>query len=126
MERIWQAYRARFQQELFFKFAKYQLNWTTPRLRHPEQADRWTQLVLFAYTMIRLARPLVADHRLPWERSLNADKLTPYRVRRALALLVPSLPRVTNPPKPYGRSPGKRRGVKSGPAPRYPAIKKSA
>ena len=126
LERIWQAYRARFQQEHFFKFAKYQLNWTTPRLRHPEQADRWTQLVLLAYTMIRLARPLVADQRLPWERPRENGKLTPYRVRRALSLLVPSLPRVINPPKPCGRSPGRRKGVKSGPAPRYPAIKKSA
>lgn len=126
LEQVWQAYRARFQLEHFFKFAKDQLNWITPRLRHPEQADRWTQLVLLADTMMRLARPIVADQRLPWERPLQADKLTPYRVRRSLSVLLPSLPRITNPPKPCGRSPGRRKGVKSGPAPRYPAIKKSA
>ncbi len=126
LERVWQAYRARFQLEHFFKFAKYQLNWTTPRLRHPEQADRWTQLVLLAYTMLRLAHPVVADQRLPWERPLADGKLTPYRVRRALSAVLLSLPHITNPPKPCGRSPGRRKGVKSGPAPRYPAIKKSA
>ena len=43
LKRIWQAYRARFQLEHTFKFVRYQLNWTTPRVRHPEQADRWTQ-----------------------------------------------------------------------------------
>ena len=126
LERVWHAYRARFQQEHFFKCAKYHLNWTMPRVRHPEQADRWTQLILLAYTMMRLARPVVADQRLPWERPLPEGKLTPYRVRRALSALLPSLPRIAHPPKPCGRSPGRRRGVKSGPAPRYPAIKKSA
>jgi hypothetical protein len=95
-------------------------------VRHPEQADRWTQRVLLAYTMLLLARPVVADQRLPWERPLTDEKLTPYRVRRALSLLASSLPRVANPPKPCGRSPGRWKGMKSGPAPRYPASKKSA
>lgn len=126
LERIWQAYRARFQLEHTFKFVRYQLNWTTPRVRHPEQADRWTQLVVLAYTMIRLARPVVADHRLPWERPCQTGKLTPYRVRRALSLYLPHLPRLAKPPKPCGRSPGRPKYAKSGPAPRYPAIKKRA
>lgn len=124
LERIWYAYRARFQLEHTFKFARYQLNWTTPRLRHPEQADRWTLLVLLAYTLIRLARPVVADHRLPWERPCQEGKLSPYRVRRALSLWLPHLPRLAKPPKPCGRSPGRPKHAKSGPAPRYPALKK--
>ena len=44
------------------------LGWTTPRLRHPEQADRWTWLVLAGYTQLRLARQVACDQRLPWER----------------------------------------------------------
>ncbi|HLV97236.1 MAG TPA: NF041680 family putative transposase [Ktedonobacterales bacterium] len=126
LERVWKAYRARFQLEHCFKFCKYSLNWTTPRVRHPEQADRWTELVLLAYTMLRLARPMVADQRLPWERPLKAGKLTPYRVRRALSVMLPHLPPLVNPPKPCGRSPGRPKNAKSGPAPRYPALKKSA
>ncbi len=126
LERVWQAYRARFQLEHFFKIAKYQLNWTTPRVRHPEQADRWTHLILLAYTMMRLARPVVADQRLPWERPLTTGQLTPYRVKRSLSALLPSLPAVANPPKACGRSSGRPKHAKSGPAPRYPAIKKSA
>src|SRR5215207_8688602 len=50
------------------RFAKQTLGWTTPRLRHPEQAERWTWLVLAAYAQLRLARQLVADQRLAWER----------------------------------------------------------
>jgi hypothetical protein len=50
------------------RFAKQTLGWTTPRPRHPEQADRWTWLVLAAHAQLRLARAVVADARLPWER----------------------------------------------------------
>ena len=46
---------------------KQTLNWTTPRVRTPQQADRWTWLVVLAYTQLRLARRTIEDvHRL-WE-----------------------------------------------------------
>src|SRR5215218_7805311 len=38
------------------RFWKQTLHWTLPRPRTPEQADRWTWLVLAAYTQLRLAR----------------------------------------------------------------------
>jgi hypothetical protein len=47
------------------RFAKQTLGWTTPRPRHPEQADRWTWLVLSAYSQLRLARPVACDQHLP-------------------------------------------------------------
>jgi Transposase DDE domain len=59
------AYVRRFDLEHTFRFLKQTLNWTLPRVRHPEQADRWTWLVLLAYTQLRLARPLVSDQPLP-------------------------------------------------------------
>ena len=40
------------------RFLKQTLGWTIPRVRHPEQADRWTWLVLAAFTQLRLARAL--------------------------------------------------------------------
>ena len=67
-----------------FRFIKQTLGWHTLRVRHPEQADRWTWLVLAAYTQLRLARALVADRRLPWERRHPPGHLTPNRVRRAV------------------------------------------
>jgi len=36
--------------------------------------------VLLAYTQLRLARPIAADTRLPWERPLPTHRLTPTRV----------------------------------------------
>jgi hypothetical protein len=61
----WRAYLRRFDIEHTFRFAKGALGWTTPALRTPEQADRWTWLIVAAYTQLRLARGLVADDRLP-------------------------------------------------------------
>lgn len=109
-----------------FIFVKRTLNWTVPRLRHPEQADCWTPLVVLAYTQLHLARPLVADHHLPWEKSLADSKLTPYRVRRAFSSLLEQVSTPANLPKPCGRSPGRPKGRLSGHAPRYPAVKRAA
>ncbi len=79
---LWRAYVHRFDVEHTIRFFKQTLNWTVPRVRHPDQADRWSWLILAAYTQLRLARACVADQRLPWERPLEEGKLTPYRVRR--------------------------------------------
>jgi DDE superfamily endonuclease len=123
---LWRAYVHRFDVEHTLRFAKQSLLWTTPRVRHPEQADRWTWLVVIAYTMLRLAKTLVRDQRLPWERPRSPHRLTPYRVRRAVSALLPSLGTPADPPKPCGRSSGRPKGRRSGPAPRHPAIKKAA
>jgi hypothetical protein len=123
---LWRAYVHRFDVEHTLRFAKQTLLWTAPRVRHPEQADRWTWLVIVAYTMLRLAKALVHDQRLPWERPRPPQRLTPYRGRRAVSLLLPGLGTPASPPKPCGRSPGRPKGRRSGPAPRHPAIKKAA
>jgi hypothetical protein len=106
------------------RFAKQTLGWTIPRPRTPEQADRWTWLVLAAYTQLRLARELACDQRLPWERPRPQPRLSPLRVRRGFPRLLVRLGSPASTPKPFGRSPGRPRGRVSGPATRYPAIKK--
>jgi hypothetical protein len=125
---LWRAYVHRFDLEHTYRFCKQTLNWTIPRVRHPEQADRWTWLVLLAYTQLRLARRAIEDRRLPWERPQRPDRrvLTPARVRQAFPQLLVALDTPADVPKPCGRSPGRPSGHRSGPAPRCPAIKKAA
>jgi hypothetical protein len=123
---IWRAYVRRFDLEHTFRFVKQVLNWTTPRVRLPEQADRWTWVVVIAYTQVRLARSVVCDQRLLWERPPPLVGLTPYRVRRAFSRVQAPLGTPASSPKPCGRSPGRPRGRRSGPALRYPALKKTA
>jgi DDE superfamily endonuclease len=123
---LWRAYVRRFDLEHTLRFCKQHLGWTTPRVRHPEQADRWTWLVVAAYIQLRLARPWVGDRRLPWERPLDPGKLSPFRVRRGLSALLPMVGTPATAPKPCGRSPGRPTGRRSGRATRYPALKKAA
>ena len=123
---LWRAYVRRFDLEHTLRFCKQTLGWATPRPRHPEQADRWTWLVVAAYTELRLARRGVADRRLPWERRLPADRLTPSRVRRDFPQVLAALGSPASEPKPCGRSPGRPKGSRSGRAPRHPARKKAA
>ena len=123
---IWRSYVRRFDLEHTFRFLKQSMGWTTPRVRHPEQADRWTWLVVAAFAQLRLARTCVADLRLPWERRYDRGRLTPVRVHRAVSSLLGELGTPAKPPKPCGRSPGRPKGRLSGRAKRYPAIKKAA
>jgi DDE superfamily endonuclease len=120
---VWQAYVARYSIEHTFRFFKQTLKWTTPKLRRPEAADRWTWLLLLAYVQLRLARDLVADVRLPWQRPLPPERRTPARVRRGFSSLLAHLGSPANLPKPCGRSPGRPKGKWSRPAKRFPAVK---
>jgi hypothetical protein len=122
----WRAYLRRFDIEHNIRFAKNTLGWTTPALRTPEQADRWTWLVVTSYTQLRLARPLVADLRLPWERTREPGKLTPARVRRGFRRLGAIIDTPASPPKSDKPGPGRPQGTRTGPRTRHPAIKKAA
>src|SRR5215204_264329 len=126
LDLLWRSYVRRFDLEHTFRFLKQSMGWTTPRVRHPEQADRWTWLVVAAYTQLRLARARVADLRLPWERRYEAGRLTPVRGHRAVSSLLAHVGTPAKAPKPCGRSPGRPKGRLSGRAKRYPAIKTAA
>jgi hypothetical protein len=126
LDLAWRAYIRRFDLEHTIRFAKQTLGWTIPRPRQPEQADRWTWLVLASYTQLRLARRVAADARLPWERPRPQPRLSPLRVRRGFPQLLAALGSPAATPKPSGRSPGRPKGRPSGPATRYPAVKKPA
>jgi len=95
-------------------------------VRHPEQADRWSWLVLAAYAQLRLARGIVADARLPWERAQRPRWLTPRRILGGFATLLGVVGTPAKPPKPCGRSPGRPKGSRSGPAKRHRALKTAA
>jgi hypothetical protein len=126
LELCFRAYLRRFDLEHTFRFAKNTMGWTAPSLCTPEQADRWTWLVVAALTQLRLARGLVDDLRLPWERPLDPRKLTPARVRRGFRRLRATLGTPASPPKSDRAGPGRPKGTATGPRQRYPVIKKAA
>ena len=89
------------------------------------QADRWTWLILAALTQLRLARPLVTDHRPPWQPRQPAHAFTPGRVRQSVGQLLPRIGTPASHPKPIQPGPGRPKGSRSTPAQRHPAIKKN-
>ncbi|MFF3584966.1 NF041680 family putative transposase [Streptomyces mirabilis] len=120
VDRFWQAFLRRFDLEHTFRFAKQTLGWTTPKLRTPEAADRWTWLLIVAHTQLRLARPLAVDLRRPWEKPTASGRLTPARVRRGFRNIRAHIACPTRVPKPRGVGPGRAPGAKNKRrAPRY-------
>jgi hypothetical protein len=120
---VWRAYTARFSIEHTCRFFKQTLRWTTPKLRSPVAADRWTGLLLLAYGQLRLARDAVGDCRLPWQPPLPTERRTPARVRRGFSQLLAQLGSPVCTPQPCGRSPGRPKGKRSPPVLRFPAVK---
>ena len=109
----WQAFLRRFDIEHTFRMLKQTLGWTRPKVREPESADRWTWLVIAAHTQLRLARPMAADLRRPWEKPTEPAKLTLARVRHGFRNLRATMPPVTGAPKPSTPGPGRPPGSKN-------------
>jgi len=126
LDLCWRAYLRRFDIEHSFRFVKSTLGWVTPALRTPEQADRWTWCIIAAYTQLRLARSLVDDIRLPWEKARHPTQLTPARVRRGFCRLRATIGTPAQPPKSDRAGPGRPKCTWRPPRTRYPAIKKGA
>lgn len=113
-------YQRRFAVEHSFRFLKQEVGWTTIHPRAPATADRWRWLLAAGLWQLWLARAHVADARVPWERPVAADRLSPGRVRRAFGGLLLQVGAPVRPPIPRGKSPGRRGGQGPGRAPRYP------
>jgi hypothetical protein len=126
VDRLWQAYLRRFDLEHTFRLFKQTLGWTKPRIRDPRSADRWTWLIITAYTQLRLGRDLTNDMRRPWERpAAKPDRLTPARVRRGFRHLRGKLPVPANAPKPTRPGPGRPPGSRNKHVATHPPVGKT-
>lgn len=126
LDEIVRLYGLRFSLEHGFRFEKQSLLWDKPRLRSPEQFQRWTDVVAAAHNQLVLARPLVQAHRQPWERPCTTRASTPQQVRRAMGRIMAELGTPARPPQPRGKSPGRQRGAIIKRADRFPVVYKAA
>jgi hypothetical protein len=110
---LWQAFLRRFDIEHTFRFFKQVLGWTAPKLRDPAAADRWTWLLIAAYTQLRLAAGLAADLRLPWQRPQPPGRMTPARVRRGFRAVCEQAGTPAAPPRPSRPGPGRPAGSRN-------------
>ncbi|MCH7663383.1 MAG: transposase [Chloroflexi bacterium] len=119
---IWQAYIHRWPVEPGIRFRKQRLGWTTPQFQHKETGDRWSWLVALAVWLLFLARPIVADQPLPWQKPQS--KLSPQRVQQALPLIFAQFGSPARKPKMRGKPPGWPRGKRRTPKQRFKVVKK--
>jgi hypothetical protein len=71
-----------------------------------------------------LAREIVQDNPLPWQKPLARESLTPGRVARAFVGILAVVGTPAPSPKPRGKSPGQPTGRKQTPRIHYPTVKK--
>ena len=116
-------YARRYCLEHGYRTAKQDLLWETPRLRTPEQFERWTDVVSVVRNTLFLARDLVEAHRRPWERKCRAR--TPEQVRRAMGRIVAQLGTPARLCRARGYSPGWPSGRSRQPVPTYKVVYKA-
>jgi len=123
LSEVWRLYLRRFALEHWYRFAKQRLHWTLPKLGTPKQCERWSDLMPLMTWELWLARDIVTDNPLPWQKS--QAKLTPGRVAQAMGGLLAVIGTPAQPPKTRGKSPGWPEGQTRHRRNRYPVVKKS-
>lgn len=123
LEKWWQLYLRRVAVDHWYRFVKQRLRWTLPKLKTPEQAERWSDLMPMLTWQLWLARDIVADRPLPWQKPQAQP--TPGRVCQSLGSVFAQIGTPAQCPKPRGKSPGWPRGRPRTPSPRYRVVKKS-
>ena len=119
---IWQAFTHRWPVEPGIRFRKQRLGRTTPQFHHKETGDRWSWLVALAVWLLFLARPIVQDYPLPWQKP--QQQLTPQRVQQGLPLIFAQFGSPARAPKRRGKSPGWPKGRRRTPKQRFKVLKK--
>jgi len=125
----WQAYRERFDLEHFFRFGKQRLLLTAAQTPVATREEAWWQLSCLAYLQLWAAQPVAQRCPRPWERDLPAqhlEQLTPSQVQRDFDRIIRQFGTPAAPPKPRGNAPGRPRGTRLPPRPRYAVVRKSA
>ena len=71
-----------------------------------------------------LAREIIEDSPLPWQKPQPKEKLTPGRVAQSFSRLLVAIGTPAKLPKPRGKSPGWQKGKNRTKKIRYPLVKK--
>lgn len=123
VETIWRAYGCRWPVEPGIQFRKERLGWTQPRFHSKEVGDHWGELISIACWMLFLARSIVADNPLPWQKPQQS--LTPQRVQQSLQPIFELIGSPARPPKRRGNAPGWPQGRHRTPKQHYKVVKKT-
>lgn len=122
---FWRVYLRRFCLECVHQFTKNSLAWTRGRFGHTGREERWTWLVMLAYWQLLLSAPAARDTRRPWEKPTVEGKLpTPGRVQRDYLRIFAEIGSPALSPKVRGIPPGRPKGYRPQPRPRFKIVYK--
>ena len=124
LEELWKYYLRRFAIEHWNRFVKQRLHWTKAKLGTTEGGQRWSDLMPIVTWQLWLAREIIKDSPLPWQKPQPQDKLTPGRVAQSFSRLLATIGTPAQSPKPRGKSPGWQKGQIRTKKIRYPIVKK--
>lgn len=120
-EHWWGQYDRRYPIDHWYRFAKGRLHWPEPKVATSQQADRWSDLMPLITWELWLARKIVSDQPLPWQKPL--PHLSPGRVCQSMQNILVAIGTPTRVCKPRGKSPGWPKGRERARRPRYELIR---
>ncbi len=123
LSQVAQHYQRRFSQEHGYRFLKQNLLWTQVHVRTPEQFERWSWLLVLVFNQLHLARAFGQALHRPWEHAQHP--VTPQQVRRVMPTIFPVVGTPARRCQPQGKSPGRPKGFRPAPAPRFPVVWKT-
>ena len=126
LKSLWEFYLRRFAIEHWNRFLKQRLHWTKAKLGTTLKGQRWSDLMTILTWQLWLAREIIEDNPLPWQKPQSKEKLTPGRVAQSVAGVLATIGTPAKSPKPRGKSPGWEKGKKRNKKPRCPVVKKTA
>ena len=124
LKEIPRLYARRYSLEHAYRVDKQDLLWETPRLRTPEQFERWTDVVAVVRNQLFLSRDLAGALRQPWESASRAS--TPRQVRRCMGRIIATLGTPARVCRPRGKSPGWPSGRERKPPTTYRVVFKAS
>lgn len=92
------------------RFRKDRLHAEVPRFREAESSDRWMQLGQVVEWETYLFRESADDQRMPWQKPLSVEQLTPGRVLKSLAANLGEVGEFSPEVRPRGKSKGWEKG----------------
>jgi len=117
----WSQYNQRYPVDHWYRFAKGRLHWTLPMFATPQQAQCWSDLMPLLTWELWLARKVVADTPLPWQKPQT--NLAPGRVCQGMQNILVAIGTPTCVCKSRGKAPGWPKGKPRTPRKRYEIIR---
>jgi hypothetical protein len=127
LEDLCRMYLWRFAIEHMFRFLKQHMGLSSSRSPSPAHNELWMWCCALAYSQLLLIRGEVTEQRPPWHpRSVNGQPkpMTTRQVQRVALPFLLQLGTPARPTQPAGKAPGRPKGYRPSPRPRYQIVRK--